>query len=315
VRTIRNRQVFGGSIVKQISRVLAAVDWAKPARGAFEYALALSKHHRAELVVVQAVPPNQAFGWHGRERLALTAKLRQRAEQANVEFTDRVQHGDPAEIILLHARSLGPDVIVAGTHQRRGIGRFGAESVAERLAARATVPVLLIPPRPPTGTIRPFSHVAVAVDFSTGSNRAVEQALALAGDSGDQVTLLHVVPGFSSGVPPHLYRYGIAEYQEQLLRDAQRRLQLTLPVERNRPTAIHARVLLGDTTTEIGRVVDSSGADLLVVGVPKRGVVSRALFGTTAARLLAVTRVPILAVPDVGTVSAHRESTSLPLAA
>ena len=299
----------------QFSRILAAVDFSQPARGAFEYALALSKRRGAELVVVHAVPPNQRFRWHARERLALTAELRLRAKQANVEFKDRVQQGDPAETILLHARSLHPDVIVMGTHQRRGIDRFRGGSVAERVAAKSMAPVLLVPQRRDTGTIRPFRHVAVAVDFSTGSDRAVEQALALASDSGDRVTLLHVVPGFSSGVPPHLYRYGIAEYQDQLVRDAQRRLQLAVPVKRNTPAAVHARVLLGDITTEIGRVVDSIGADLLVVGVPKRSAVSRALFGTTAARLLRVTRVPILAVPDAGTVSGHQESTSLPLAA
>ena len=301
--------------MNSFSLVLAAVDFSKPARGAFEYALALSKRHGAELVVVHAVPPSQPFRWHARERLALTAELRHRAELANVEFKERLQHGDPAEIIVLHARSLQPDVIVMGTHQRRGIDRFRVGSVAERVAAKVTAPVLLVPQRRDTGTIRPFSHVAVAVDFSTGSNRAVEQALALASDSGDRVTLLHVVPGFSSGVPPHLYRYGIADYQNQLMRDAQRRLQLAVPVKRNTQAAIHTRVLLGDTTTEISRVVESIGADLLVVGVPKRGVVSRALFGTTAARLLRVTRVPMLAVPDIGTVSAHQANTSLPLAA
>ena len=80
-------------------------------------------------------------------------------------------------------------------------------------------------------------------------------------------------------------------------------------------TAIHARVLLGETTTEISRVVDSIGADLLVVGVPKRGVVSRALFGITAARLLRVSRIPVLAVPEMGTASAQTESASLQSAA
>ncbi len=298
-----------------VSRVLAAVDFSKPARGAFEYALALSQHHGAELIVVQAVPLNQAFSWHARARLALTAKLRSKAEQANVKLTERIQTGDPAEIILLHARSLRPDLIVMGTHQRRGIERFRAGSVAERVAAKATVPVLLVPRRRKAGAIRPFSHVAVAVDFSRGSHRAVEKSLALASEVGDRVTLLHVVPGFSSGVPAHLYRYGVAEYQDQLMRDAQRRLQLAVSVKRNTATPIHARVLLGDTATEIGRVVDSIGADVLVVGVPRRGVVSRALFGTTAARLLRVTGIPMLAVPDTGRVDAHQESTSLPLAA
>ena len=157
--------------------------------------------------------------------------------------------------------------------------------------------------------------MAVAVDFSASSKEAVEQALALASDPADRITLLHVVPGFSGGVPPHFYRYGLAEYQSERVRDARRRLQFAVPVERHTPATIEARVLVGDTTTEISRVVDSVDADLLVVGVPKRGIIARLLFATTAARLLRVTRVPILAVPDVGTVSARQETTSLQLAA
>ena len=306
---------LGGSLVEPISRVLAAVDFSKPARGAFEYALALSQRHGAELVVVQAVPLNQAFSWHARERFALTAKLRRRADLANVEFQDRVQQGDPAKIILSHAGSLNPDVIVVGTHQRSGIDRFANGSVAERVAAKSTVPVLVVPYGRRTVAVEPFNNLAVAVDFSVGSNRAIEHALALASDPSDRVTLLHVVPGFSAGVPPHLYRYGIAEYQDQLLRDARRRLQLAVPVKRRSPATIHARVLVGDTTTEISRAVESIGADLLLVGVPKRGVVSGALFGTTAARLLRVSRVPILAVPEAQSASRHQEAASLTLAA
>ena len=75
MRLVVITEVFGGTIVTQFSRVLAAVDFSKPARGAFDYALALSKQHGAELVVVQAVPPNQAFSWQARERRALTARL------------------------------------------------------------------------------------------------------------------------------------------------------------------------------------------------------------------------------------------------
>jgi nucleotide-binding universal stress UspA family protein len=306
---------IGSSLVKPFCRVLVAVDFSLPARGAFEYALALSKQHGAELVAVQAVPLNQAFGWHARERYALTAKLRRKADLAHVEFDDRIQQGDPAKIILLHARSLTPDIIVIGTHQRRGIDRFGMGSVAERVAAQSAAPVLVVPYRRRTAAIDPFNHVAVAVDFSPGSNRAIEQALSLLSDPSDRVTLLHVVPGFSSGVPPHLYRYGVAEYQDQLLRDARRRLQLAVPVERHTPAVIHARVLLGDASTEISRVVESIDADLLVVGVPKRGVVARALFGSTGARLLRASRVPLLAVPEAAPPSALRDSASLQLAA
>ena len=37
---------------------LAAIDFSKPARDAFDYALALSRHHGAELIAIQAVPPD-----------------------------------------------------------------------------------------------------------------------------------------------------------------------------------------------------------------------------------------------------------------
>jgi hypothetical protein len=56
----------------------------------------------------------------------------------------------------------------------------------------------------------------------------------------------------------------------------------------------------GDAAMEIRQVAEDVGADLLIVGATARGVVSRALFGTTAARLLRVTPVPMLVVPDAG---------------
>jgi nucleotide-binding universal stress UspA family protein len=301
--------------VKQFSRVLAAVDFSKPARSAFAHALALSKQHGAELTAVQAVPPNQAFSWDARRRRALTAKLRARAEQAGVEFKAVVRQGDPAKIILSQARSLRPDVILIGTHQRRGIDRFVDGSVAEHVAAKATVPVLVIPWHGNADTIRPFSHVAVAVDFSAASDQAIARALTLSTGPADRITLLHVVPGFAAGAPPHLYRYGIAAYQDQLIRDARRRLQLAVPVSRRTPAAINTGVLVGDTTAEISGVVDRIGADLLVVGVPTRGVVSRALFGTTAGRLLRLSRVPMLAVPEVAAAATLENRAPLQIAA
>ena len=42
--------------MKQISRVLAAVDFSVPARSADEHALALARHHAAELFVDLAAP-------------------------------------------------------------------------------------------------------------------------------------------------------------------------------------------------------------------------------------------------------------------
>ena len=297
-----------------LSRVLAAVDFSTPARSAFDYALALAKRHGAKLAVVQAVPPDQPFNWAGESaspsRRTFGGWPTRHGSRSHIGFSTAT----PAEIILLHAQAVLPDVIVVGSHQRRGLDRLRAGSVAERVIAKATVPVLLVPARLRTATGGAFRHVAVAVDLRAGSDGAVERALALASNTADRITLLHVVPGFSSGVPPHLYRYGVAEYQSQLVRDARQRLQLAVPAQRQSRAAIHTRVLRGDTAAEISRVVSSIGADLLIVGAPRRGVVARALFGTTAARLLKVIDVPLLAIPGVGQTSGREESVSLPAA-
>lgn len=292
--------------MQQISRVLVAVDFSKPARSAFESALALSERHSAELVALQVVPLDQAFGWRARERYALAAKFRRMADLANVEFADIVEQGDPAKIIVSHADSLRPDLIVVGTHQRAGIDRFLNGSVAERVAAKSSVPVLVVPLRGNTVAVHPFSHLAVAVDFTAAANRAIEQALALARDPADRLTFLHLVPDFPSVAAPYSYGYGIAEYQDDVMQDAQRRVQLAVAAMRNTPAAVDIRVLPGSNATQISRVVDTVGADLLVVGVPTRGAVARAVFGSTAARVLPVSRVPVLAVPEGGTATAHR---------
>lgn len=288
------------AVLKHISRILAAVDFSVPARRAYDYALALATHHAAELVVIQAVPPEHSFNWHGRERRALATSLRQMASAAKVEFAYRVQHGDPAEIILLHAASVQPDVIVVGSHQRQGLERLRAGSVSERVVAKTSIPVLVVPARVRLTATGAFRHVAVAVALRGASDTTIERALDVASDTAERVTLLHAVPGFSDGVPAQLHRYGVPEYERQLARDARRALQLAVPAGRHSPAAVHTRVLRGDTPTELRKVIEDIGADLLVVGVPRRGRVATALFGSTAARVMKLIDVPLLAIPAVG---------------
>ena len=100
--------------MNRLSRVLSAVDFSETARAAFDHALILSRTHNAELTVVHAIPKEERFGQDARERIAMIAALRQAAEAAGVRFKISVQHGDPAGVILLHARSRRPDLIGTG---------------------------------------------------------------------------------------------------------------------------------------------------------------------------------------------------------
>jgi len=52
--------------------------------------------------------------------------------------------GDPSAQIVRTARSTRADLIVIGTHGRRGVSKFLLGSVAERVIATAPCPVLTV---------------------------------------------------------------------------------------------------------------------------------------------------------------------------
>jgi nucleotide-binding universal stress UspA family protein len=301
-------------IVKQLSRILAAVDFSEPAQAAFDQALALAQAHDAELTVVHAVPPDQSFGWRARARIALIGTLRQRAAAASVVLKVSVQHGDPARVILLHAQARHADLIVLGTHQRTGLGRLRAGSIAERVTVRATQPVLIVPVRSATRALPSFDHVIAAVDFGPASRAALEHALVLTRGTNRRLTAVHVTPGssstnrerpsHSSAVPASWYRFGVAAQQRRLTEDAWRKLNSSLLHTVDRGTQVRARVVSGDASAEIARLATEIDADLIVLGVSRRNVVSRTLFGATAARLMRVSEQPILAVPETASATA-----------
>ena len=290
--------------MKSPLRILAAVDFSQPARHAFAYALALSRQRGAALAVVHAVPANEPSRRHARARVGLIAQLRREAETAAVPFEVSVQQGDPAEVILLHARSRRPDLLVIGTHRRTGFERLKTASIAQRVALRATQPLLIVPAlADPSGG--DFTHIAVATGLTGASTRAIEQALTLVDAGPSRLTLVHVVPGASKGEQGSgeggalrlLYPYGAVEFQNGLVNDAWQRLQDAVPRTPDPTARIHGRVVTGDPATEIERVASEVGADLIVAGVSRRGVLAQKVFGTTVGRIVRIAERPVLVVP------------------
>ena len=114
-----------------INRILVAVNSLNSREVAFERALVLASSMGAELYVLHAVPASERFSFGAPERLQRMADMRQRAEDAGVGVQTVEQHGDPAEIIELHANARQVDLIVMGGEPRRGWGR--RSSVADRV--------------------------------------------------------------------------------------------------------------------------------------------------------------------------------------
>ena len=66
------------------------------------------------------------------------------AERSGVSVRGKLLHGRPDQAILKAAKEMGSDLIVMGTHGRRGLSHFLLGSVAERVVRTSDVPVMTV---------------------------------------------------------------------------------------------------------------------------------------------------------------------------
>jgi universal stress protein A len=285
-----------------VTRILIGLDFSEPSRAAFRRAVALCRLHNAELTILHVISKVLPFGGP-RERLARLAAFRQAAEAMGVRIHVSLQHGDAAGVILLHASSQRPDIIVLGTHQRIGFERLRAGSVAEAVTFRASQPVLVVPTAAADvdpGSDSVYERIVAAVDLGATSRAVVAQAVELARNPSDRVTLVHVVPGGSPRTAArNSAHHRVPEFQRLLARAAWQQLREVIPGDMTMSPRIHARVAIGDPCTEIARVAADASADVIVVGVSARGAIGRRIFGTTATRLIRTAGHALLTVPEL----------------
>lgn len=140
-------------------RILVATDFNELATAALRLAAGIAVRSGGELIVVYAdrfEPPAEFTAAQigsliesiDASRVAASDELRRYVEATlrDVPVSRRtiVAEGTPAASILRVAESERVDLIVMGTHGRGGIQRLLAGSVAERVVAESTVPVLTV---------------------------------------------------------------------------------------------------------------------------------------------------------------------------
>ena len=143
----------------RIRRILCASDFSKTSGKALMSAIDLAKANRARLTIVHAHVPivplvpeqyleastwdrvdTETRRWAERQVEKLVEKARKRGVRASAMMVT----GDPAQQIVRMARSKRADLIVVGTHGRRGFSKFFLGSVAERVIATASCPVMTV---------------------------------------------------------------------------------------------------------------------------------------------------------------------------
>lgn len=220
--------------------IVAAVDFGEAAASALRAAGTLAQAFDAELIAVHA-ESFEAPPYFTREQLDAIEKQRQAARReatsylgrfaqshAGIAVTPVISESAPASAILDASRTA--DLVVMGTHGRRGPARWWAGSVAERVVREALLPVLVV--RAGTdGSRQMFQRIAPVTQGGGIDNAAQKYARSLAArfetaldtESMDNATLVVLARnGYEASGP-------VASATERLVRGCRRPLLFVPP--------------------------------------------------------------------------------------
>src|ERR1700722_7515212 len=292
----------------EIKLILCPIDFSEFSERAYHHAVSLAEHYQAKLVAQHVVElwrhPSASFAASAGLYEDFEQALRENGKKQLREFVKNhthdeiqpelvVQDGVAADSILSFAQAQKTDVIVMGTHGRRGFDRLMLGSVTDRVMRRALCPVLAIckPPHDSVaagkerGYVRHLSRILFCADFSENSEQALNYAISATAEYDAELTLLHVLEGVPSQAKT-----------EEVMAEAAERLAKVISRAGGKRLKIKSAVRLGKPYWEIMQLALEAEIDLVTMGVRGRGALDLAVFGSTTYRVMQLGSCPVLAV-------------------
>jgi nucleotide-binding universal stress UspA family protein len=245
--------------------ILFLTDFSEASETALAYARGISRHFGAQVYPAHACDPvvlTEASAdeimtqveENARQQLALLAR------KNALTGTPLCVRGGVEAAIPHWIDEHGIDLIVMGTHGRRGLKHFLLGSVAEAIFRSATCPVLTVGPHV---AVRPYQDfkaekILVPTDLGTHAEFAAQYALSVAQENRAQITFMHVVTleeAFQHDSSP-LMNTAFAKLKKLLPQDAKEWCEPALKVE------------VGDPVKELLGYAETERPDLIVLGLP-----------------------------------------------
>lgn len=296
-----------------IRKILFPTDFSDCSKQALRHAVELAQEHESELHLMHAIvlhdddPHNPAY------HLPNPSKIRSLLEELATErmgafvrdqeipnlVVKQVHRRDvsPAPPIVEYAQNEDIDLIVMGTHGRRGVRKALLGSVTAEVIRLAPCSVLTVRGKGEQVSIHDMARVLVPVDFSDPGEKALAIACDMASTYGAELQLVHVL---HEVLHPAFYNMGatrISDLQPDILRNAESALkELVEGIDSDRGARAECYALEGHPGREIIRFSIDHGSDLIVMATEGLTGIKHFLLGSTAERVMAGADCPVLVV-------------------
>jgi nucleotide-binding universal stress UspA family protein len=290
----------------EVKSILCPIDFSDFSAAAYAYALSLAEYYKARIVALHVVElwkyPFADYAAHEADYAKFSRAMNEGGEVQLRRFVKEhpadglqtqlvIHQGNPSSCILSVAQEENIEVIVMGTHGRRGFDRLVLGSTTDRVMRKAACPVLVVSNTShlalvtgPEGDHR-LSRILYCTDFSNNSERALRYAISLAAEYSAELTLLNVV---ENAPDPVRAEATIAERLQELDK-------LVSETERKNLN-VSSAVRFGKPYAEIVRYATETQAGLIIMTARGGDAVDRAVFGSTTYRVIQFGPCPVLAI-------------------
>src|SRR5437667_1255221 len=217
-----------------MEKILCPVDFFPASDEAVTYAAGLAANYDASIHLLHVVTPIAAGTYEyaidtdvmksmEEKSMEELTQLAPRVKKAGVAVTSELRTGDVYEEIKGSIVDVKPDLIVMGTHGRRGVERWFMGSTTEKLMRHSPVPLLTISASGEKVAVPRFRRILVTTDFSDGTPDALAYAFSAAQENESEITLLHVVHDVTADMS--------SKYRDSLIAGIRKQLDDVVPAE------------------------------------------------------------------------------------
>lgn len=299
----------------QIKTILHPTDFSERSRAALPHALWFAEEFGADLHLLHAVVlhaadpanPERAFP----DLDAAYAEIEEWAASRMAEATPDVEHPEvrvgqfqargisAAPVILEHVEEHDVDLVVMGTHGRRGVRRMLLGSVAEEVLRSVPCPVLTVRDGEDARG-EPPERILAPIDFSEGSGAGLRWAGEMARRTGAELHVFHVVnelaypdPYFAQAANLRAMAKAAREHVPEAM---QRRIGEVLGGDVADEAKIHMQA--GPPAPTIADFVEDREIGMVVMASHARTGVERVLLGSVAEGVVRRAKCPVLVVRE-----------------
>lgn len=294
----------------KINNILFPTDFSSCAEDAFAQAAKLARSTGARLHVVSVVSNERDANGNPLGFLPLGDN-----ELEAMLDIEPIHSNDPAlgEIDVVTAQLESPtvwkplleyvaeqdiDLIVMGTHGRRGLDRFVMGSVTELIVRRAPCPVLTVRPEtaaPGAATDKP--SIVVPIDFSPSSRVALEFAVQFGEIVDASLWLVHVVEHIA--MPSFYSVETVPMTVPDLIGRARRALDRMAAESIRSGMRFACTVLTGHAPSDITAFTSEVGASMIVMATHGLTGVQRWLLGSVTEQVLRTAPCPVMTLRSI----------------